>query len=232
MEKEIMDLFSKKFKEACEWRASDNDIEWKPSFRKDETGKTVTELLAYLNWAIVWRKMLEFYPDASYRVIETEEGSPLWNVNGYGMVRVIVTALGIERLEIYPVMQGSRNDSMKIEEIDGRDINDAIQRGLTKACARFGVGLYVYEGKLKAPKKKTETAYYKPKQQEVANKASNDKLHLIQTLMNAKKVSKDEIEDKCNIVLNSKTMTKEEADKVIEYLGGKETSSFGYTVEK
>lgn len=155
MEQEQLKLFKKTFEEAYAWRASEGDVDWKPTQRKDyQTGQMVEgKPLAYLNWAVAWRTMVTFYPDANYRVIETESGSPLWDVNGYGMVKCAVSAMGIEHVETFPIMQGGRNDSMKMEEIDGRDVNDSIQRGLTKAVARFGVGLYIYEGKLEAPKK-------------------------------------------------------------------------------
>lgn len=224
MEKEVMDLLSKKFAEAYGKNIADDDVEGK------KIGGTT---LYYLNWATAWRIMKEVYPDANYRVLETPDGSPLWNVNGYGMVKCAVSALGVEHVETFPIMD-MRNNAMKIETISARSINDSIQRGLTKACARFGVGLPIYEGhfKKKEPEDDRKSDYYgKPKQQEAVNRASSDKLHLIQTLMDTKKVSKDEIEEQCNIVLNSKTMTKEEADKVIDYLDGKE-ASFGYSIEK
>lgn len=155
MEQEQLKLFKKTFEEAYAWRANEGDVDWKPTQRKDyKTGQMVEgNPLAYLNWAVAWRTMVSFYPDANYRVIETESGSPLWDINGYGMVKCAVSAMGIEHVETFPIMQGGRNDSMKMEEIDGRDVNDSIQRGLTKAVARFGIGLYIYEGKLEAPKK-------------------------------------------------------------------------------
>lgn len=152
MEKEIQEELQKKFEVAYCKRFGKDDIDWKPTLRKDKrTGEMVEgKPLAYLNWAVAWRAMKEIYPDANYRVVETPEGSPLWNINGYGMVKCAVSTMGVEHVETFPVMQGGRNDSMKIEEIDGRDVNDSIQRGLTKACARFGIGLYIYEGKLES----------------------------------------------------------------------------------
>lgn len=142
MEQEQMELLAKKFKEAYEWRADEKDVDWK------DTGRVK---LAYLNWAVAWRKMKEIYPDANYRLVETAEGSPLWNVNGFGMVKCAISALGIEYVETFPIMD-NRNEAVKVEAIDARDVNDSMQRGLTKAIARFGIGLYIYEGKLEAPK--------------------------------------------------------------------------------
>lgn len=140
------------FEEAYGLRFKDEDIDWKPTRYKDKrTGQFVEgKPLAYLNWAVAWRSMLQVYPDAEFGVDETAEGSPLWDVNGHGMVKCWVSAFGIRRTEVFPIMQGGQNDSMKLEEIDGRDVNDSIQRGLTKAIARWGVGLYIYEGKCEA----------------------------------------------------------------------------------
>lgn len=126
------------FAKAYEWRADEADIDWK------DTG--YGKPLAYLNWAVAWRVMKEYYPDANYRLVETVEGSPLWNVNGYGMLKCAVSACGVEHIETFPIMD-NRNNSVAIDKIDGRDINDSMQRGLTKAVARFGIGLYIYEGK-------------------------------------------------------------------------------------
>lgn len=150
--KERADVFAK----ACKKRFDDSDVDWKKTFKKDKATGNLIEgrPLAYLNWAVAWRSMVEFYPDAEYKVLENADGGPLFNVNGYGMVKVAVKALGVERIEIFPIMRGGQNNSVKMGEIDGRDINDAIQRALTKCIARFGVGLYIYEGKLdKGPKK-------------------------------------------------------------------------------
>lgn len=130
------------FAEAYEWRADASDIDWK------EMG--YGKKLAYLSWAVAWRKFKEFYPDANYRLIETPEGSPLWNVNGYGMLKCAVSACDTEFVETFPIMD-NKNASIAIESIDARDVNDAMQRGLTKAIARFGVGLYIFEGKLETP---------------------------------------------------------------------------------
>lgn len=151
MDKEYLDLLAEKFAKASAWRASKEDIDWKEIKYNTKSGKTVSVQLAYLNWAVAWRAMLEIYPDANFRIIEDALGNPVWNVNGFGFVKCAVSALGVERVETFPIMD-NRNDSMPMDKIDGRDINDSIQRGLTKCVARFGVGLYIYEGKLEAPK--------------------------------------------------------------------------------
>lgn len=39
-----------------------------------------------------------------------------------------------------------KNQSIPLERVTSFDVNKAIQRSLTKACARHGLGLYVYAG--------------------------------------------------------------------------------------
>ena len=39
-----------------------------------------------------------------------------------------------------------KNKSIPLESITSFDVNKAIQRSLTKACARHGLGLYIYAG--------------------------------------------------------------------------------------
>ena len=155
MDKEQIEELRAKFALAYEWRADKNDVDFKQvGYGKD---------LAYLSWAVAWRKMKEIYPDANYRLVETVEGSPLWNVNGYGMLKCAVSACGVEHVETFPIMD-NKNNSVKIENVNGRDVNDSMQRGLTKAIARFGVGLYIFEGKLETPKEEpTKPACSKPK---------------------------------------------------------------------
>lgn len=57
-----------------------------------------------------------------------------------------------------------RNNSIPLEKITSTDVNKAIQRSLTKACARHGLGLYIYAGEdlpdeeAKAAKKSTRAA--------------------------------------------------------------------------
>ena len=60
-------------------------------------------------------------------------------------VKTGVTVNGIEHIEYLPVMD-YKNKSISIENITSFDVNKAIQRSLTKACARHGLGLYIYAG--------------------------------------------------------------------------------------
>ena len=49
------------------------------------------------------------------------------------------------RVELKPVMD-FKNNSIPLEKVTSFDVNKAIQRSLTKAVARHGLGLYIYAG--------------------------------------------------------------------------------------
>ena len=56
-----------------------------------------------------------------------------------------VTIEGLEHIEYLPVMD-FRNASIPADKVTSFDVNKAIQRSLTKAAARHGLGLYIYAG--------------------------------------------------------------------------------------
>ena len=60
-------------------------------------------------------------------------------------VKTGVTIDGLEHIEYLPVMD-MRNQSIPYERVTSFDVNKAIQRSLTKAVARHGLGLYIYAG--------------------------------------------------------------------------------------
>ena len=60
-------------------------------------------------------------------------------------VKTGVTIKGLEHIEYLPVMD-YRNKSIPLDSVTSFDVNKAIQRSLTKACARHGLGLYIYAG--------------------------------------------------------------------------------------
>lgn len=101
--------------------------------------------LTYLSWAWAWGKVKENYPDAFYTIYENGNG---WNYHTDGRtcwVKTGVTINGLEHIEYLPVMD-NRNNSISAEKVTSFDVNKAIQRGLTKAAARHGLGLYIYAG--------------------------------------------------------------------------------------
>ena len=101
--------------------------------------------LTYLSWAWAWGEVKKLYPDANYKIYETETGCIYWTDGKTAWVKTGVTINNIEHIEYLPVMD-YKNKSILIENITSFDVNKAIQRSLTKAVARHGLGLYIYAG--------------------------------------------------------------------------------------
>lgn len=101
--------------------------------------------LSYLAWAYAWAEVKKLFPDANYTIYENSQG---WNYHTDGKtcwVKTGVTINGIEHIEYLPVMDFN-NRSIPFEKVTSFDVNKAIQRSLTKAVARHGLGLYIYAG--------------------------------------------------------------------------------------
>lgn len=101
--------------------------------------------LTYLSWAWAWGEVKKLFPDATYKIYENEKG---WNYHTDGRtcwVKTGVTVNGIEHIEYLPVMD-NRNNSIFADKVTSFDVNKAIQRSLTKAIGRHGLGLYIYAG--------------------------------------------------------------------------------------
>ena len=127
----------------------------------DVSGKTEKKAnLTYLSWAWAWGELKKSYPDASYTIYENEiddllihgeQAFPIKRTVNYftdgrtAWVKVGVTVDGQEHIEMLPVMD-HRNKSIALNAIDSFAVNKTIQRALTKAIARHGLGLYIYAG--------------------------------------------------------------------------------------
>ena len=116
--------------------------------------------LNYISWAAAWAEVKKNFPDATYNIYEQEinfhngtESSYIdrkvfrpWFDDGYtGWVKTGVTINGIEHIEELPIMD-FRNKSIPADKITSFDANKSIQRSLTKACARHGIALFIFEG--------------------------------------------------------------------------------------
>ena len=129
--------------------------------------------LSYISWAAAWAEIKKHHPDATYRdyeccdymprevertkydadgnMIETERvyrnvPTRFWFDDGNtGWVKVSVTIGGIEHIENYPIMD-HKNQPIPADKITSTDANKAKMRALAKACAKHGLGLYIYEG--------------------------------------------------------------------------------------
>ena len=101
--------------------------------------------LSYLSWAWAWAEVKKRHPDASYTIYENPEGLFYHTDGRTCWVKTGVTIDGLEHIEYLPVMD-HRNRSIVLDQITSFDVNKTIQRSLTKACARHGLGLYIYAG--------------------------------------------------------------------------------------
>ena len=101
--------------------------------------------LTYLSWAWAWAEVKKAFPDARYTIYETPEGCIYWTDGRTCWVKTGVTINGLEHIEYLPVMD-FRNAAIPLDKVTSTDVNKAIQRSLTKACARHGLGLYIYAG--------------------------------------------------------------------------------------
>ena len=138
----------------------------------DVTGKVKKKNgLSYISWAAAWAEVKKRYPDATYHVYtcqpepyeetttEFKDGVPVmsrtvkrtpqprpWFDDGKSAwVEVGVTINGMEAKETYAIMD-FKNNAVKADQFTSTDANKAKMRALAKACAQWGLGLYIYEG--------------------------------------------------------------------------------------
>lgn len=106
--------------------------------------------LSYLAWAWAWGELKKRHPTAYYTVYEDARGC-IYHTDGKtcwvktGVSVEISDGRWVEHIEYLPVMD-FRNQSISAEKVTSMDVNKAIQRSLTKAVARHGLGLYIYAG--------------------------------------------------------------------------------------
>ena len=101
--------------------------------------------LTYLSWAWAWQIAKQNFPDATFTIYENRDGLNYHTDGRTCWVKTGVTIGGIELIEYLPVMD-YRNQSIPLAKVTSMDVNKAIQRSLTKAIARHGLGLYIYAG--------------------------------------------------------------------------------------
>lgn len=87
------------------------------------------------------------YPRSYYTVYEDANGC-LYHTDGKTCwVKTGVTIVdgdeSLEHIEYLPVLN-FQNKSISRNDVTSYDVNKAVQRSLTKACARHGLGLYIY----------------------------------------------------------------------------------------
>lgn len=101
--------------------------------------------LNYLSWAWAWQILKSNFPNSNYKVYENELG---WNYHTDGItcwVKVGVVVNDLEHIEYLPVLD-FKNKSIPKDSVTSFNVNTSIQRALTKAIGRHGLGLYIYAG--------------------------------------------------------------------------------------
>ena len=105
--------------------------------------------LSYLSWAWAWGILKKNYPKSYYIVYHNADG---WNYFTDGKTCWVRTGVTVvdddyeqEYVEELPVMD-FKNNSVPLGQITSTQVNKAIQRSITKAIARHGLGLYIYAG--------------------------------------------------------------------------------------
>ena len=101
--------------------------------------------LKYLSWSYAWGEVKKKFPDANYTVYENADGWNYFTDGRTAWTKCSVTINGLEHIEYLPVMD-ARNQSIPLDKVTSTAVNKTIQRCITKACARHGLGLYIYAG--------------------------------------------------------------------------------------
>lgn len=101
--------------------------------------------LTYIAWSASWAEAKKLDQNAQFTVYENESQRPWFDDGKTAWVKTGVTINGIEHIEYLPVLD-FKNKAVAADSVTSMDANKAIQRSITKACARHGIGLYIYEG--------------------------------------------------------------------------------------
>lgn len=104
--------------------------------------------ISYIPWAIAWGELKKRYPDAFRTIYEhdTQYGPCNYFTDGrFCWVKVGVTVEGHEEIEELSVMD-YKNAAIPLNQITSTNVINAIQRCGTKAIARHGLGLHIYQG--------------------------------------------------------------------------------------
>lgn len=105
--------------------------------------------LTYLSWAWAWTEFKKAFPESYYTIYETSDNIPYFTDGKTCWVKTGVTLVdgdfSLEHIEYLPIMD-FKNKSIPFENVTSMDMNKTIQRSLTKAIARHGLGGYIYAG--------------------------------------------------------------------------------------
>lgn len=161
--------------------------------------------LSYLSWAWAWAELKKRYPDSFYTIYENAsgmfyhtDGRTCWVKTG---VTLVDGEYKLEHIEYLPVMD-YKNASIPVDKVTSFDVNKAIQRSLTKAVARHGLGLYIYAGEDlpddgavdTKPQGKPYAAPDNVSKNEPSAKPAITRDGMIQSVLDANGITKEELE--------------------------------------
>ena len=154
----------------------------------------------YLSWAYAVEELRKLKPNATWRVIKTEEGYPYVSTPAGHFVEVEVTVDDISLSQIHPVLD-HRNQT--IEQPNAFQINTSIQRCFAKAIALHGLGLYIFRGE--------DLPESKP--------LNDEQLHEIDSLL--RQISDDAFTELVNSRIDSSKINDNNYDDVVSKLKSK-----------
>lgn len=100
----------------------------------------------YVSWVEAWKGIKKRFPNSNFKVYENESGYPAFIHPKFGgFVKVGVTINDIEYIENFPILD-NMNKTIPSDKITAFDINTSIKRGMAKAIALHGLGIWVYAG--------------------------------------------------------------------------------------
>lgn len=190
--------------------------------------------MTYLPWAFAWGEIKKLYPESFYTIYENAEGLNYHTDGKTAWVKTGVTIVWeeegvrkqLEHIEDLPVMD-MRNQSIPIANLTSTAVNKAIQRSLVKACARHGLGLYIFSGEDlpedESPARMRKRVAAAPAGQVIRSAEANKFFESVDAAiqkktagMNAaqKKAFAAELKSVCGVV-NYKTITDEDTLRVL-----------------
>lgn len=190
--------------------------------------------MTYLPWAFAWGEIKKLYPESFYTIYENAEGLNYHTDGKTAWVKTGVTIVWeeegvrkqLEHIEDLPVMD-MRNQSIPIANLTSTAVNKAIQRSLVKACARHGLGLYIFSGEDlpedESPARMRKRVASAPTSQVIRSAEANKFFESVDAAIQKKTAGMDaaqkkafaaELKSVCGVV-NYKTITDEDTLRVL-----------------
>lgn len=190
--------------------------------------------MTYLPWAFAWGEIKKLYPESFYTIYENAEGLNYHTDGKTAWVKTGVTIVWeeegvrkqLEHIEDLPVMD-MRNQSIPIANLTSTAVNKAIQRSLVKACARHGLGLYIFSGEDlpedESPARMRKRVAVAPAGQVIRSAEANKFFESVDAAIQKKTAGMDaaqkkafaaELKSICGVV-NYKTITDEDTLRVL-----------------